>query len=267
VTVLRGSLPLAATAARIGVSDFRATYTWRTWTFGWLLRLLTQAAFFGSFGLWLGSRAALGYLVVGNAVVLVCIEALVVIPSVVFDRHSGTLPLQVAAPGAYIVSYLARNLYCPVIGTVSSSVAFFGITALFGVHLAWPAAALVPVLIGVTGCTTYAYGFAVAAVVMRFPSLSMVALNVSYLSMMTFCGVNVPVSFWPGPVQGLAGLLPLTYGLRAVRQVLAGSPAGAVAGSVLMAVAAGLGWLVAGTVIFAGSVRAGRRRGTLGMSA
>jgi hypothetical protein len=39
---------------------------------------------------------------------------------------------------------------------------------------------------------------------------------------MAVAGANVPVDFWPGPVQAVANLLPVTHGLLAVRQLLDG---------------------------------------------
>ena len=49
-------------------ADFRASYTWTSWTFGWLTRMLSQVCFFGLMGHLLGSPARTRYLVIGNAV-------------------------------------------------------------------------------------------------------------------------------------------------------------------------------------------------------
>jgi ABC-2 type transport system permease protein len=56
-------------------------------------------------------------------------------------------------------------------------------------------------------------------------------------------GVNVAVDFWPGPVQAVANLLPVTHGLLAVRRLLDGSGLDAVAPQVAAEVLVGAGWL------------------------
>jgi ABC-2 type transport system permease protein len=261
------SWQLVRTAAKIGVADFRSTYTWHSWLFGWFARLMTQAFFFASFGYWLGSHSSVDYMAIGNMTTLVCMEALVVIPTINGERYQGTLALNVTAPGSFAASYLARNSYCPLIGTVSSTAALFAISAALAVPLAWPVAAFLPLLLALIGFSVYAFGFVVASVVMAAPSLATIALNFSYLSMMTFCGVNVPVAFWPAPVRMIVQSLPLTSGLRAVRDLLGGAPAGVVCGDCALTLAAGLGWLTLGTAVFAYFEHAGRRTGKLEFSA
>lgn len=42
-------------AAANALADFRATYTWYSWTFGWLGRMLCQVTFFALIGSFLDS--------------------------------------------------------------------------------------------------------------------------------------------------------------------------------------------------------------------
>jgi ABC-2 type transport system permease protein len=267
VTRIRDSLSAVPTVVRVGIAEFRATYTWRSWTFGWFLRLITQAIFFTSFGLLLRSAAAVSYLGIGNSVVLVCMEALAVIPIMNGQRHSGVLGLEAAAPSSFPLIYACRNIYCPCIGFVTSSISFFGISWFLGIRLVFPDAAFVPLVIAVVGLSTYAFGFALATAVMWKPSLQTVATNVSYLVLMTFCGTNVPVSFWPAPIRSIASVLPLTHGLLAIRGLARGAPAGAVWLSVLFEVLVGAGWLAAGFTMMNVAAAAGRRTGNLELSA
>lgn len=250
----------------IGIADFRSNYTWKSWIAGWFIRLLTQAIFFTSFGLWLHSRVFVQYMAVGNTVMLVCMEALVVIPVMVAERFAGTLPLQLAAPGSFIVSQIARNAYCPVIGIVTSSIGFYGITALFGVSLPWPAAAIVPLLIALTGAAVYAFGLAIATIAVNFPSVSMIAINFSYLSMMALSGVNVPNSYWPAPIGAIGQALPLTHGLLAVRELIVGAPAGTILRDCTLTLVVGLCWLAAGVMSVRLTTRLGRKTGNLQFS-
>jgi ABC-2 type transport system permease protein len=261
------SWPVLSASARVGFADFRAIYTWRSWLFGWFGRLITQAIFFTSFGLWLGSHAAVDYMAVGNTMMLIVMECLAVIGGTVGERFAGTIPLQLAASGNFIASYLARSSYCILVGLVSSSVAFYGLTAAFSVPLVWPASALVPLLILLTGFAVYCFGFAVASAVMSAPTLALVAINFSYLSMMTFCGVNVPVGYWPTPVQAFAQAFPVTHGLLAVRELISAAPVAEISWNCLLTLVVGLGWMTVGIAAFRFSVHAGRRKGTLELSA
>jgi ABC-2 type transport system permease protein len=235
-----------AQSARLGIDDFRSVYTWRSWLAGWLLRMLAQVAFFGSIGLLIGSRAQIEYLLVGNAVVLVCLEATIVVISVAVERFQGTLPLFAASPTSPMLVYFGRGLHWIATGMVTSVVTLTLLPPLFGLPLSLPrVAACLPVLAVVAVCS-YCYGSFLASLVARFPQFNWLALNVGYLTIMTVTGVNVPVAFWPGPVQAIANLLPVTHGLLAVRQLLDGGSLGAAAPQVGAELLVAAGWLAAG---------------------
>jgi ABC-2 type transport system permease protein len=232
-------------SARLGIDDFRSVYTWRSWLAGWLLRMLAQVAFFGSIGLLIGSRVEIGYLLVGNAVVLVCLESTIVVISVSVERFQGTLPLFAASPASPMLIYLGRGLHWMATGLATSTITLTLLPPLFGLSFS-PArvAACLPVLV-VIAVSSYCYGSFLASLVARFPQFNWLALNVGYLSVMTVSGVNVPVDFWPGPVQAVANLLPVTHGLLAVRQVLDGGSLAAAAPQVGAELLVAAGWLAA----------------------
>jgi ABC-2 type transport system permease protein len=232
-------------SARLGIDDFRSVYTWRSWLAGWLLRMLAQVAFFASIGLLIGSRVEIGYLLVGNAVVLVCLESTIVVISVSVERFQGTLPLFAASPASPMLIYLGRGLHWMATGLATSTVTLTLLPLLFGLPFS-PArvAACLPVLV-VIAVSSYCYGSFVASLVARFPQFNWLALNVGYLSVMTLAGVNVPVDFWPGLVQAVANLLPVTHGLLVVRQVLDGGSLAAAAPQVGAELLVATGWLAA----------------------
>ncbi|MGW2182451.1 ABC transporter permease [Streptomyces sp. NPDC001732] len=254
------------TAARIGFREFSTFYTWRAWVFGWFLRLVAQVIFFGSMGLLVQSPERIRYMVIGNATAIVCIEALAVITSTVRERALGTLALQVAAPADYALTYLGRGIYCLVTGVVSSTAALFVAALVFEIRLPFPGLLLVPFLMLVTGASAYALGIAIGAVVMRFPALQFLALNLAYLSLMTFCGVNVPVDYWPGAVSAVTDFLPLTHGLHALRTVLDSGGRSDVLPSLVREIAVGGFWLLIGILLLKHAVTSERRRGTIELS-
>lgn len=254
-------------AARIGFRDLAAIYTWRTWTFGWFLRLVAQVVFFTAIGLMAGSETRVHYMAVGNAAAVSCIEALVVITATVRERNLGTLALQVAAPANFVLTYIGRGLYCLAMGTLSSTAVFFIVTSLFGIQVSLADALLVPLFMLLIGLSSYCMGITVGAIVCRAPATQWLALNLSYLSAMTFCGVNVPVDYWPPVIVRLAGVLPLTHGLEALRALLGDGSAQAVLAAVGRELLVAAGWLLLGVLLFRWSVAAERQRGTIELSA
>ncbi|WP_457032280.1 ABC transporter permease [Kitasatospora sp. P5_F3] len=258
---------IVTTASRIGFRELVTFYTWRSWLFGWFLRLIAQVLFFGTIGMLSGSDDRVRYLAVGNAAVVVCIEAMVVITTTVRERGQGTLALQVAAPADFALTYLARGSYCLLVGIVSSTGVFTVAAVVFQLPMPFPEVLLVPCFLAVAGCSAYGMGTAVGALVLRRPGLQWLALNTGYMSLMTFCGVNVPVDYWPAPVAAVAELLPLTHALQALRDLLAGAPASTVLSGLGCEVLVGLVWTALGVVLLKQAVAGERHRGTIELSA
>ena len=78
-----------------------------------------------------------------------------------------------------------------------------------------------------------------------------------------FCGVSVPLSFWPDSVQLIVQFLPVTHGLQAIRLVLDGASAGAVLEQAALEAAVGLGWLVVAIITMDRMANAGRADGSI----
>jgi ABC-2 type transport system permease protein len=254
--ILRG----ATTSA---FADWRAIYTWRTWTFAWLVRILAQVIFFAMIGRLLGSEDQVRYLLVGNAVMVAAMSAMMVVPSTTWERRAGTLPLLVAAPGSLVTVYLGRSVQWLPDGLLTSTVAFFGVGALFGLGFPMPRAFLVPLLVLTIAFATYCFGATLGGFVLRAMGARNLVSNAAYVSMMAICGVNVPVAFWPEWVQRLASVLPLTHGLGAVRDLLDGAAMGVVLAGAAREGVVGLGWLVVAIVIFERLARSGRKDGSI----
>jgi ABC-2 type transport system permease protein len=244
-------------------ADLAAIYTWRTWLAGWLLRVLAQVVFFALLGRLLGSPATARFLVVGNSVAIVVMEAMLVIASSTWERAAGTLPLLVAAPGRLPLVFVGRSAQWLADGVACATVAFVVVGALFGVPMPFPRVLLVVPLIALVGAATYALGLVVAAVVLRAMGLRHVASNSGYLLLMAVTGVEVPRSYWPGWLQGLAQVLPVTHGLDAIRAVVGDGPLSVVARDAAAELAVGVGWLIVAMVAFTRLAESGRRDGSI----
>ncbi|PRY40489.1 ABC transporter permease [Umezawaea tangerina] len=260
------SLRVIGRSAAVAFADARAIYTWRTWTFGWLGRMLAQVVFFTYLGTKVGGAEQTVRLVLGNAVMTSVVESLSVVASTGWERMSGTLPLLVAAPTRPVWVFFGRSLQWPVSGTATSLVALFGLAPLFGVS--WQAAQVpaVVALVGLAALGSYCFGLLLAALVLRAYGLRNVVSNAAYLLMMPLCGVLVPAEVLPGPARAVGALLPLTHVLTALRGVVAHSPPAAVLVPTGMAVLTTIGWFAAASFAFDVLVRGARRSGTLDLT-
>ena len=75
--------------------------------------------------------------------------------------------------------------------------------------------------------------------------------------------LEVPLSYYPEPVEILSRLLPLTNGLLAIRGVFGGAPASEIVENTALEAAVGLAWMVAALLTFNRLASRGRRDGSL----
>ena len=259
---MRRTIGVMAQSLALGLAEFRNLYSLRSWTIGWLVRMLAQVAFFGSIGLLIHSRADIQYLIIGNAVVIVALEATIVVLFMAGERFSGTLQLLLTTPTRAITVFLGRGLNWIATGVVTSAITLVLLPPLFGVPVPpLRLLACLPVLV-VIGITAYAYGSFLSGLTLRIPSLDWLVLNVGYLLIMTLAGVNVPVAYWPAGLRAVAQLLPVTHGLHAIRGILAGARPAAVLADVGLEVVVAAGWFTAAALSYLWFVEHARRRGS-----
>lgn len=259
---MRRTIGVMAQSLALGLAEFRNLYSLRSWTIGWLVRMLAQVAFFGSIGLLIRSRAYMQYLLVGNAVVIVALEATIVVLFMAGERFNGTLQLLLTTPTQAITVFLGRGLNWIATGVVTATITLILLPPLFGVPVPpLRLLACLPVLV-VIGIAAYAYGSFLGGLTLRMPSLDWLVLNVGYLLVMTLAGVNVPVAYWPAAMRAVAQLLPVTHGLHAIRGILAGGQPGAILADVGLEVVVGAGWLLAAGLSYQWFIAHARRRGS-----
>lgn len=254
-------------AAAASAAEFAAVHSWRSWTLGWLVRVMSQAALYGLLGRLLGSVPWQQQLFIGGAVLVCATEALLVCASTVNERRSGTLTLLVASPASLFLALLGRGAQWLPGGIVTSLVCLFGLGPAFGLHwTAASAAAVVPVVV-ITAVASYCFGMALGAVVLARPELRNVVSGVAASTLAVLGGVAVPLEAWPPPARVLGQCLPLVHTLAAVRAVADHGSIGAVVGPAAVAVAVAAGWLLVAEEAVRRMVAAGRRNGSLELGA
>jgi ABC-2 type transport system permease protein len=250
-------------AAQVGFADFRAQYTLRTWLFGWITRVVSQVIFFAMLGRLIGSDERTSFLLIGNAVAIASIEAFQVIDYTASERRAGTLPMMITAPASPLLGLVGRSSVLIAAAWVSSSLALVVAGWFFGIGLTPATVVMVVPAIGTVAFAAFGFGLFIAAVTVRLTRFSSFLSNLGYLSLLAFCGVQVPTDFWPAPIQHVTSVVPLTHGLRGVRELLADGPSIQAAAHLLLEVAVGVGWLAVGALLLRRHIEHGRRAGTL----
>lgn len=250
-------------AALSGYHDYATIYTWKTWLAGWYVRVLFQVAFFALVGRLLGSDASVHYLLIGNAVMLAAIGGLFAVAGTTWERRQGTLALLVASPSSPVIVFTGRSAWALTEGLLSSVTVFFVAAPLFGLDLPWPRALLYVPIVALVAASSYTLGTFLGGLVLRAMSTRNVVANMTWGTILAICGVNVPLDFYPEPVQWLAHGLPLTHGLEAIRDLLAGATAAEILPNVVLEAAVGASWLGLALLTFNHLAEQGRRDGSI----
>jgi ABC-2 type transport system permease protein len=245
------------------LADLAVIYTWKTWTFGWLARVLCQVAFFALIGRLLDDPAATDYLLIGSAVVIVTMEAAFVTASSTWERGTGTLPLLIAAPTGPFVVFVGRSVQWLISGTASATIALFVLAPIFGVPLDFPIALAAVPLIVLIALSSYCFALFLSAFVLRVPSLRNIVGNVTWWTIGLLGGVQVPVNFWPAWVGVVGQVLPLRHGLDGVRLAIAGGSGGRILADAGLEITVGVGWLVVAAIAFRSFAAGGRKTGSI----
>ena len=229
--------------AAIARADMGVIYTWKTWLFGWLVRLVCQMVFYSLIGVLVGDPEYTVHIVLGAAVMTCVAETMLATASTCWDRNTGTLGLLAASPVEPCVFFFGRSLQWPVSAAATTSVALLAVPPFFGITWSpWQ----VPVLIGIVALTclaTYCMTMLVASFALIFAQARNIISSITTFCVIAISGAMVPVEFWPAPVQWVSQILPVTHGLAAVRAVEAGAPAAAVLASVGWMLLAAVCWL------------------------
>jgi ABC-2 type transport system permease protein len=250
-------------AFRAGIADYRAIWTWRSWVLGWMVRVIAQVSFFGLIGLRVSDERAAFYLLIGNALAVAAQTGVFSLNMTSSERWAGTLPLLVASPTSPVVVFSSRGAYLAVDGALSALGALFIAGPAFGLPLPWPRVLAVIPLTGVVAIASYCFGTFLAGLVFRFREINSLVVLVGYVGLMTVCGVNVPLSYYPTALEWISRFLPLTNGLLAIRGVFEGAAWSTILGDVALEGAVAVGWMTAALLSFNRLASRGRIDGSL----
>jgi ABC-2 type transport system permease protein len=248
-----------------GLLSYRALFNWIrpiTYVTTMLGSPLFQILFFAYLGRFTGLRDDT-YFVVGNAVQVSAMSGIYAMTlTIANERYFGTLSPLLATPASRPPLFLGRAL--PVIANgLLVSVFGFAVGATFlDFELSAGAIAPLAVVLVVTVSSCTGLGMLIGSIGLRARDVFF-ASNLVYFLMLLVCGVNIPPEELPAALEAISAVVPLTHGIEAAREVVAGASLGDVAGLVLTEAAIGAAYAAAAFGLFRWFELEGRRSAAL----
>ena len=247
----------------VGSKEFTDYWNWKTWFGGWMVAVVTMAVFFSLFARLFDSPELERFFLIGNAVAVGTMLVGWTVPSSTWDRWDGTYPLLVIAPASLVPAVMGRTSIWFAAGTATSLLTFIVLGILFDLDLPWPDTIFVVPLVILTCASTYCLTLFLGCLVTRQPRIRNLVLGFWHTGVKAFCGVFVPVAFWPDSVQTIVQFVPITHGLMAIRLLLDEASAQAILKEAALEAVVGLGWVVIAIFVMDWMSNAGRKDGSI----
>lgn len=221
-----------------------------------------QLLFFAALGSYATNRSP-AYFAIGNAVQVSAIAGVFgMTMAIANERWFGTLPAILATPANRVALFAGRFMPFVLNGLLVSLYAFALGVIFLGVRLAPGSLAVAGLALLVTVFSCTAIGALQGAVSLRLRD-GLFGANLVTMSILLFCGVNIPLDELPGWMQVIGNLLPFTHGLEAVRQAADGAGFAQVGGLIGIEALIGIAYAVAAFALFVYLERSARANATL----
>lgn len=221
-----------------------------------------QLLFFAALGSYATNRSP-AYFAIGNAVQVSAIAGVFgMTMAIANERWFGTLPAILATPANRVALFAGRFMPFVLNGLLVSLYAFALGFVFLGVRLAPGSLAVVGLALLVTVFACTAIGALQGAISLRLRD-GLFGANLVTMSILLFCGVNIPLAELPGWMQVIGNLLPFTHGLEAVRQAADGAGLVQVGGLIGVEALIGIAYAVAAFTLFVYLEQSARANATL----
>jgi ABC-2 type transport system permease protein len=248
-----------------GVLSYRALFNWihpLIYVTTMLGSPLFQVLFFAYLGRFTGLRDDT-YFVVGNAVQVSAMSGIYAMTmTIANERQFGTLSPLLATPANRPALFLGRALPVIANGLLVSVFGFAVGAAFLDFELAAGQIAPLAVVLVVTVASCTGLGMLIGSMGLRARDVFF-ASNLVYFLMLLFCGVNIPPESLPAALEAISRVVPLTHGIEAAREVVAGASLTDVGGLVLTEAAIGAAFAAAAFGLFRFFEIEGRRTAAL----
>jgi ABC-2 type transport system permease protein len=224
---------------------------------------LNQLLFFTFLGISATGRDSASFYIIGNAVQITAVSGIYGITmSVGGERWSGTLPYLFGTPANRMMVFLGRGFFHILDGMLGVVLGFIWGVVLLGLDLSHTDFAALGLTILVTTLSTSGLGMLMGCLSLITRNIMFVN-NTVYFLLLVFSGANVPLSILPAGMRALSEALPLTRGIAAAREIVAGAGVAQVRGLLMGELGIGLMYALAGYLLFRWFEIQAKRRGTL----
>ncbi len=224
---------------------------------------LGQILFFTLLGIFATGRDSASFYLIGNAMQITASAGIFgVTMAIGGERWAGTLMYLFGAPANRLTIFAGRATIHIFNGVVQ---VLMGLA--WGLVLGWVSFAHTDPL--ALGITILIATFSTAALGLLLGCLGLVTLNIMFINnlvyflLLLFSGANLPITALPQWMQYISWSLPLTRGIAAARFIVDGASLAEVAPLLVGEFFIGVGYLVAGYVLFRIFEIEAKRRGTL----
>lgn len=178
------------------------------------------------------------------------------------ERWLGTLELLVASPTRFALILVPITTAMASLGLYSLVATLLWGWLLFGITVPIAQPVLFVVSIGVSIFSIALIGFLLSVSVVRYRTAWALGNMLEYPGWL-ICGFLVPVVLFPHWARVVADVLPPTWGMRAIREAASGGSAWL---DILVCLALGLCYGIAGAVLSETVLRSARRNATLALT-
>jgi ABC-2 type transport system permease protein len=251
-----------------GWTSYRALFGWLS---PWILipTFIVEPIFQILFFAFVGRSAGVGsdtFFVIGNAIQFASIPCLFAMSNTIAgERQSQTLGLLLASPARRVPLFLGRSLPVIVNGLVCALLAMLLGALVLRIDISPTYVPMLVVVVAVAAFSCTGLGLVAAAIGLRVREAAVLS-NIIMGLLLIFCGVNVAVSALPAWMEVIGRALPLTHGIEAARELVAGGPIGEVLRLTAIEGAIGLVYLLVGLLTLAYLERESRRSATLDLA-
>jgi ABC-2 type transport system permease protein len=224
---------------------------------------LAQILFFTFLGMYASGRENADFYVIGNAIQLTAVSGIFgVTMSIAGDRWEGTLPYLFGSPANRLAMIVGRAFMHILDGMLGVVLAFAWGVLLLGLDLRSADPAALALVILVTTISTAGLGLLLGCLSLITRNVMFVNNSVYFL-LLIFSGANIPVESLPGWMQTISWSLPLTRGVAAARQVIAGGNLQSIRSLLASELLLGCVYVFLGYFLFQWFEVQAKRRGTL----
>lgn len=255
--------------ARTSWTVFTAIYAWQRPAAYFTMKFVApffQMGFFVYLAKFTLGPDKLAYVAIGNAVQFVAFNTLMGVGMTMSgEKSNGTLQMLLTTPANRLLIFASRALVHILDGIVGAVVALMYAGLLFGVSFARTDFLALAIVLLIASLTLTGLGLVVASLSLFTHSIEPI-MNTAYLLVFLLAGINFPVEQLPAGLRVLSYLIPLTYGIEAARQAIAGVPLTQMGGQMLIMVGLFLAEGTLGYYIFMRFEKLSKRFGTLEMA-